>query len=152
MEILDLEVQKREVVGKAYVKKLRNLGLIPAVVYGRSKEPIILQIEGKEFEKIFKTRSRENSILNLKFMGGTEENITAMIQDLQRDILKPDVLHADFIRISLDEKTRVMVPLNIVGEPTSSGGVIDTPVREVEVECLPLNIPRRIDVDISNLL
>lgn len=149
MKILDLEVQKREVIGKAYVKKLRKIGLIPAIVYGMKKDPLLLQIDAKEFEKIFKTGG--TGVLNLKFMGDVSENITAMIQEVQKDIIKSDVLHVDLKRISLEEKTCVMVPLHIIGEPSSSGGVLEQHLREVEVECLPLSIPSRIDIDISSL-
>lgn len=151
MELLDLEVQKREVVGKSYVKKLRNLGLVPGVIYGMKKEPLLIQLEVKQMDKVFKSQTGENTILKLKFMGDTSPEETAMIQEIQKEVLKPDILHIDFKRLSLEEKTEVSVPLYLVGDPAEKGGLLEQPVRELEVECMPLNIPQHINLDLSSL-
>lgn len=153
MEILNLEVTKRKLSGKEYSKKIRNVGVVPAVVYGRNEEPLSIQVEEKEIIKVLKSKTGEHSILNISFKGNGSPNLTAMIQDIQRDILKPRILHVDFKIISLKERTKATIPLHVSHEPLEGKNIalLEQHLWELELECLPLNIPNSIEVNLSNL-
>jgi len=153
MEIFELEVEKREGAGKSYCKKIRKEGITPAVIYGKGREPEPVQIKNRNLEKILRTRGGENVLLNLVFAEKKSEQKTAMIQDIQKELLKPGIIHLDLKRISLEEKTRVKVPINITAEPKDGRGkgILEHVLWEVEVECLPFFIPNSIDIDLLGL-
>jgi len=153
MEILNLEVTRRKLSGKSYAKKIRNVGVVPAVVYGRNEEPLAIQVEEKEIIQVLKSKTGEHSILNLSFKGNGSPELTAMIQTIQRDILKPRILHVDFKRISLKERTKTTIPLHVSHEPIDGKNIalLEQHVWELELECLPLNIPNSIEVNLSSL-
>lgn len=151
MEISELQVETREVSGKEYCRKIRKMGMVPGVIYGRGKEAFSVQVNSREMERVI--RGRDNVLLNLTFAGNGGEKQTVMVQDVQKEILRSGLLHVDFKRISLEDKTVVMVPIHVTAEPKDGRGkgMVEHIMWEVEVECLPLNIPKSIDLDLTHL-
>jgi large subunit ribosomal protein L25 len=153
MEFLNLEVGFRTKTGSKESKKLRREDLIPGVLYGREIKSIPIYVKLKDFENILNT-SGKNIIINISLKKDSEvQTIPAIIKDIQRDFLKDTILHIDFQAISLKESMRVSVPLEFEGEPkgVKEGGVLEHLLWEIEIECLPQNVPSSLKVDISNL-
>lgn len=153
MKTVELNVARREKLGKGHAKRLRKANRIPAVLYGPKLSPVSLDVDLKEFRGVIKTGARENVILNLKIEGDKGKGQTAIIKELQLDPVTDNICHVDFNAISLTEKLRVKIPLQAKGDApgVKEGGVLDFVHREIEVECLPTEIPERIFVDVSNL-
>ncbi|MCS6886100.1 MAG: 50S ribosomal protein L25/general stress protein Ctc [Acidobacteriota bacterium] len=142
----------RTKTGSAESRRLRRRGLIPATVYGDHKAPVSVAVEAKQITFILRSESGHNTIFKLQTED--KETTTVIIKDWQLDPVKGKLIHADFYRVSMTEKTRVKVPIHLVGEPfgvKNEGGLLDHPIREIEIECLPTEIPEHIDVDISRL-
>jgi large subunit ribosomal protein L25 len=149
---ITVEAQTRACVGSADARRLRNKGLIPATIYGDNKPPISVAVEGKQITRILRSETGHNTIFSLKAQD--QEPTTVMIKDWQIDPVKGKLMHADFLRISLTQKQRVSVPVEVVGESIGvrqDGGILDHVLREVEVECLPADIPEHITIDVSAL-
>lgn len=154
MKIVPIKVVPREKTGKGAAKKLRAKGMLPAVVYGESVEPQPITVDLKELKSAIHTDAGQNVILNLQVEGvkkGKDE--TALIREIQRDPIKGDLLHADFLKIALDEKIQATVPMLVLGEAPGAkeGGVLQHGLWEVQVECLPTDLPEHIEIDVSNL-
>lgn len=151
MEQVELKVYMREKISKNENKRIRKAGLIPAVLYGKNLASIPIKIPFKEFQRTISTEAGENVLINLKIEG--KENYTVIVKEIQRDTLKDSFLHIDMQQISLEEVMQVKVPLSIIGEPkgVKEGGILGQVIRELEVECLPTQIPSHIDVDVSSL-
>ena len=150
MEALELEAQIRDNAGKGYAKRLRQDGLLPCVFYGAEVDGSIpITVKVNELEKIVKDAGA-NALIKLKVDG--REYIT-LVRELQVHPVKRDLLHADLYQISMKEKLQTTVGLYISGEApgVKEGGVLQQFLREVEVECLPINIPDHIVVDVSGL-
>jgi len=153
MEKPVLKVKRREKVGKAEAKRLRKKGFIPAILYGAHiKGGIPLQFESSQLSILSSSLHKGDRIITLHFTDGKEEKREAIVKDAQYNWRKGEVEHIDFYEIKLGEKITTEVPLRILGEEAVSkkGGVIEQMVREVEVECLPENIPPYIDVDLTD--
>ena len=132
-------------------KRLRAEGKLPAVLYGLGKDPVNLAVDYAELRDALKTDSGMNTILQLDVEGASE---TAMIRSVQRDPIKRWVTHVDFIRVDLDQKVRVKVPIHLTGEAeavASKGGLVEQNLFDLEVEVSPDNIPSEIVVDVSGL-
>ncbi len=137
---------------KNHARRVRVSGLIPAVVYGAGQEAVAVTVDPKAITKILHSESGHNTIFDLNIAGGAAAK--AMIVDWQNEPIKGKLLHIDMKRIAMDKAMRVSVPVQLVGVPVgvrTQGGVLDHVLREVEVECLPGDIPSHIDVDVSNL-
>jgi large subunit ribosomal protein L25 len=137
---------------KNAARRVRVAGKIPAVVYGPGAEPVALEVEPKQVERILLSESGHNTIFDLKIEGQSDSKV--MIVDWQREPLADRLIHIDMKRIALDKTMRVSVAIKLIGIPVgvkTHGGILDQVLREVEVECLPLDIPSHIDVDITNL-
>jgi large subunit ribosomal protein L25 len=149
-----LIVKKREGVGKSAARKVRKEGAVPAIVYGRETEPIPIVVNLTEFKKALSTEAGENTLLELHIKDDGEE-ITklALLRDIQFDYLTSRPLHFDFQEVLMREKLMVKVPVRIMGkaEGVKSGGILEEILREIEIECLPADIPNYIEVDVSNL-
>lgn len=153
MELVNLEGFYREKVGTKQSRKLRRKNLIPAVFYGKGVSSTPIYVNLKDFENIIAT-SGKNTIINLTLKrNSSTENHTVMIKEIEEDHLKDTVLHIDFQAISLKETMEVKIPLEFVGEAkgTKEGGILEHLRWELEIECLPTEIPDSIKVDISNL-
>lgn len=149
----NIEVQKREKTGKGANRRARSGGLIPAVVYGGGKESVSIQIDRKSMLDMMKKSGGENPLYLLK-MADTGSERHAMIRDVQVHPISRQVLHIDFQRVMMDQKVRVLVPVELVGTSygvKTEGAVLDFVNREVEVDCLPGDIPKHIDLDITEL-
>ncbi len=137
---------------KNAARRVRVSGLIPAVVYGAGQESQSIAIDPKSILKILHSESGHNTIFDLDIESGA--GTKAMIVDWQYEPIKGKLLHIDLKRIAMDKAMRVSVPITLSGTPAgvkTQGGVLDQILREIEVECLPTDIPSHIDVDVSGL-
>ena len=150
MRQVELVAQKRNVFGKGAARNLRRAGIIPGVLYGRDQDTMSVQINEQTFKKFLRANG-ENMLIDLNIDEyGTEP---VLIKELQRHPVKRSLVHADFIRISLDESVTAPVPITLVGSPpgVQEGGVLTFLLRQISVTCLPLLIPEEIQVDISEM-
>jgi large subunit ribosomal protein L25 len=153
MAELTLEVSRREDGGKNVARRYRASGKVPAVVYGGHRDPVAIIVDRKTVsELIQKSDHGVRSIFLLK-MSGTDQQRHAMIKEIQIDPISRRMTHIDFVRVTMDEKVRVTVPVHIDGTAigVKEGGILDWQVRDLHVECLPGAIPDAINVDVSNL-
>jgi large subunit ribosomal protein L25 len=137
---------------KNAARRVRVAGKIPAVVYGAGQDPVAVTVDPKVITKILHSESGHNTIFDLNVEGGTATK--AMIVDWQNEPIKGKLLHIDLKRIAMDKAMRVSVPVQLIGVPTgvkNQGGILDHVLREVEIECLPGDIPSHIDVDVTGL-
>jgi len=151
MKTVELKAKVRESVGKSQAKKVRALGAIPANVYGSGSKPVSIQVNTKEFQSVIHTGAGGNVLILLKIEGGKDQNV--LIKEIQVDPVSEKINHVDFNVISLTKKIHAKVAIHEKGEPAGlkEGGVVDHTHREIEVECLPTQIPERIDVNIEAL-
>ena len=151
MENLVLNIEKRQELGKGGARKLRREGYIPGILYSPHKDDpeIPVKILRKEFHKVF-SKDAEHHVLNLNL---ENEEIMAVIKEIQRDPIKSDVLHVDFFKVFKGEKVMVEVPIELVGESkgVKKGGILEHLLREIEIEAIPSQIPEVIEVDITDL-
>lgn len=153
MSDITLEVQSREETGKNANRRLRATGLIPAVVYGGDLDPVAIQVDRRTLHDLFKQTGGENAVFLLK-LAGTDQKRHSMVRELTIDPITRQVIHIDFLRVLMTEKVKVQVPINLEGTPVgvkNEGGVLDFITREVEVECLPGDIPQTLELDVSDL-
>ncbi|MBI1873515.1 MAG: 50S ribosomal protein L25 [Acidobacteria bacterium] len=151
-----LEARKRQDFGKNETRRLRASGRIPAVLYGQvgaehKAEAVPLQVDPKALMHILHMESGANTLINLKLDGGETR---VLVKEYQLHPVTHHLLHADFYRIAMDRLLVVRVPIVIKGEARGvkqQGGVLDFVTREIEVECLPADIPQHIEVDVSDL-
>src|SRR5947209_6057507 len=139
--------------GKNEARRVRVTGNIPAVIYGAKKDSVAVTVNPKQIKKILNSESGHNTIFDLQVGNGTKEK--AMIVDWQYEPIKGNLLHIDLKRIDMNKAIRVSVPVELVGEAAGvkqQGGILDQVLREVEIECLPADIPSHIDVDVSALV
>lgn len=137
---------------KNAARRVRVAGKIPAVLYGVGHEPVAVEVDPKQISKILFSDSGQNTIFDVEVAGSPAAK--AMIVDLQREPIKDKLIHIDMKRIALDKVLRVSVRVKLLGIPVgvkSEGGILDQVMREVEIECLPADIPSHIDVDVSGL-
>ena len=148
---LNIKAEKRDSVGKAHSRRLRRQGHLPAVLYGPNVTSTSLVLSKKDIFNILKSESGENTLFRIKL---DSKNLDVMIKDYQQDVVTDELLHVDLIEIAMDKFLEVTIPLVLVGEAVgvkSEGGFMDFVTREVEVECLPKDIPEEIEVDVSEL-
>ena len=146
-----LEVQQRNTFGKQSARDLRKEGGVPAVLYGRAQDTVSIQIDARAFRQFLRTYG-ENVIINMEIGNGNTE--TVIIKEIQRHpVEKQKLIHADFIRISLDEPVTSAVPVVLEGTPQGiqEGGVLEFPLRQITIHCLPIRMPTDISVDVSGL-
>jgi len=152
MEKVVVEAEPRERRGKNPAQQLRRAGRIPGVVYGSVEPPQPLSVDPRVVDKILHSEAGHNAVFTLAIKG--HGKTTAMIRDWQLDPVKGLLLHVDFLRIALDARLKVKVPAEIRGEPIGvkqQGGILEVIQREIEVECLPADIPEKFLVDVSPL-
>ena len=149
-KILDLVAQPRTVSGTGAVKRLRNSGSTPAVVYGRKVAPLNVQVDTKTFTKILQGSASDNILVSLKLENGEQ---LALVQEVQHDHLKGGITHVDFHAIAMDEEIHAEVPVEVVGEAPGLkfGGLVEAIHHTLEVRCLPKDLPEHISVDVSSL-
>ncbi|NIM58268.1 MAG: 50S ribosomal protein L25 [Candidatus Aminicenantes bacterium] len=146
-----IKAEKREIFGKNASRRLRREGMIPAILYGAEAVNVPLTLKKNDVFMILRSDTGENTVFQVMF---DSESKDVMIKELQRDPVTDEILHADFVHIAMDKAIRVDVPIVSVGEAVgvkTEGGFVDFITREVEIECLPKDIPENIEVDISGL-
>jgi len=147
-----LEAQPRESGNKNQARRVRSEGKIPAVVYGADKNSVSVSVDPRHVLRILNSETGHNTIFDLTLNGG--EHTKAMIVDWQYEPIKGKLMHIDLKRIAMDKVLRVSVPIALIGEAAGvkqEGGILEHMLREVEIECLPADIPSHIDVDVSHL-
>lgn len=153
MENFKVEGQVREGRGKGPARRTRLTGMVPAVLYGGKKDSISLTVSAKQVARILRSETGHNTIFTVTVAQGGDEK--AMVRDWQVDPVSGKLLHVDLFRIAMDVRMRVMVPVHTFGEAQGvklQGGVFETVTREVEVECLPGDIPEEFRVDITDMM
>lgn len=153
MSEMTIQVEKRERTGKGGSRESRRKGMIPGVVYGGGKDSVPIQLDRKTFVELMKKSDSENPIFLLKLSDSGQER-HAILRDLQKDPVSRMVIHLDFQRIEMTQKVHVTVPVELVGTAVgvkTEGGLVEFTTRELKIECLPGDIPKHIDVDITNL-
>ena len=153
MSDLVLEVHQREATGKNANRRLRATGQVPAVVYGAQQDAVPIRVEQRKVGEILKTGHGGNTVFLLQ-LAGTDQQRHAMIRELQTDSITGEMIHIDFQRILMDQKVKVTVPIELVGEAEgvkTEGGLVDFVTRELEIECLPSQIPEHLALDIAAL-
>jgi len=146
-----VEATLREASDKNAARRLRTTGMIPAVLYGAKKDPRAIAVDPKQILKILRSASGHNTIFDINLEG---EQAKAMVVDWQYEPLKGSLLHVDLKRIAMDQKMRLSVPVRTVGEAKGTlveGGLLDLVLREIQIECLPSDIPSQITVDVTDL-
>ncbi|MGZ5554504.1 MAG: 50S ribosomal protein L25 [Candidatus Aminicenantales bacterium] len=146
-----VKTEKRQGLGTNAARRLRAQGFVPAVLYGESMETLPLVLSKKDIVQILRLESGENTIFKVAVDADAYDT---MIKEMQIDPSTDELLHVDLIRIAMDKPIRVTVPIVHHGEPfgvKTEGGFIDFVTREVEVECLPKDIPESLEIDISEL-
>src|ERR1700747_797989 len=146
-----LEAQARKPGTKNEARRVRRDGKIPAVLYGAGKDSLPISVDPRVVTRILNSESGHNTIFDLTLSG---ESTKAMIVDWQYEPIKGTLLHIDLKRIALDKVLKVNVPIFLVGEAAGvkqEGGIMEQMLREVEIECLPADIPSHIDADVSQL-
>lgn len=147
-----LEAQPRTPGTKNDARRVRRDGRIPAVVYGAGKSAVPVAVDPRQVSRILHSETGHNSVFDLALDG---ERTKAMIVDWQYEPIKGSLLHIDLKRIAMDQKLRVNVPIELIGEPAGvkqQGGLLEQIVREVEVECLPADIPNVIELNVAELV
>jgi large subunit ribosomal protein L25 len=147
-----LEAQPREAGTKNDARRVRREGKIPAVVYGAGKDALTVSVDPRQVSRILHSETGHNTVFDLAMNG---ERTKAMIVDWQYEPIKGSLLHIDLKRIAMDKKLTVNVPIELVGEPAGvkqQGGILEQITREVEVECLPGDIPNEIELNVSELV
>jgi len=153
MKTIELNVEKRSTTGKGEARRSRSAGQIPAVVYGAGKPNVPIAVNRKALSDLFREGAGENAIFLLK-LAGSDQSRHAMIKELQRDPLSRKPLHIDFVRVLMDVKITLKVPVEVTGVSKgvkTDGGILDLVTREIEIECLPGNIPSSLTVDVTEL-
>jgi large subunit ribosomal protein L25 len=155
MERPVLTVKAREGTGKGIARKLRAKGEIPAVFYGPRTETLSIRVDPKELAKTLQTEAGANVLIDLDIeKGDRRERKVAMVKDIQFGILQTGLLHVDFYEVAMDEMVTVEVPVALLGRPegVKLGGILDQIRRVVQVQCLPGDIPKRIEVSVESLM
>ena len=153
MEKFELHATVRKSVGNGPARTLRRIGKIPAVLYGPKTEPVLLAVNAREFEQILKQGNVGQVILDLVIQNGKKVSKPAMIKELQTHPVSGNFIHLDFYEIDMNRKIRVMVPVVTKGKckGVELGGTLQIVRREIEVFCLPGDIPEVIELDITDL-
>jgi len=153
METFTVEGKVREERGKGPARRTRLTGMVPAVLYGGRKDSVSLAVNAKQVAKILRSETGHNTIFTVRVADGAEEK--AMMKDWQVDPLSGALLHVDLLRIAMDVRMRVRVPVHTFGEPQGvkmHGGVFEVVTREIEIECLPGDIPEEFKMDVTGLM
>src|ERR1051326_500954 len=152
MAEITVKAETRSDFGKNASRRLRSKGLVPAVIYGGTGENVSLAVDPKALQKVLRSEAGRNAILKLEI--GGKGAINAILKSWQVNPVQEHFLHADFYRIAMDVAIRVTVPIAIKGEARgvkTEGGILELVIRQIEIECLPGDIPERIEVDVTDL-
>jgi len=154
MEKILVKADKRTELGKGSARSLRRQNVLPAVLYGEGKS-VTIKLDRKEIQKLIYSGGGEHSLITLEINEGNSKTSEhpVLIKDYQREPVSEELLHVDFIEVSLKKKIKVTIPVVIVKEPAGikMGGILQHRVREIEIECLPTQIPDKIEIDAGHV-
>ena len=152
-----LEATRRDTIGKNEARRTRRQGLVPAVLYGATtdgaREATAIAVNPRALLRILHSESGANTLISLQLAGGGDTRV--LVKEFQLDPVTHEVLHADFYRVAMDRMLRVTIPVIVKGEPKGvkqQGGVLEFIRREIQIECLPGDIPEHVEVDVSELM
>jgi large subunit ribosomal protein L25 len=153
-----LEATTRDTTGKNEARRTRRDGKVPAIVYGSTSEgsgadAVQIAVEPKALSRILHSESGANTLISLRLAGAGESKV--LVKEYQLDPVTHAILHADFYRVRMDRAIQVTIPVMVKGEPKGvkvQGGILEFIRREIEVECLPADIPEHVEVDVSELM
>ncbi|MDX9753472.1 MAG: 50S ribosomal protein L25 [bacterium] len=154
MKRVDVLLRKREATGKGPARSARREGRIPGVIYGGGKDPVSVTVDRQVISKsLQKHGMSENVLVNMIFEGEEGVSELGLIRDTQHDPLTGVLDHLDFLRVKTDKKIKTAVAVVLVGNPAGArdGGILEQLLREVEIECFPLDIPESFQVDVTGL-
>ncbi len=151
-----IRAKERPIKTKSFLKRLRKEGNIPGIIYGKGLEQSLpVYVNHSEFVKFLHHYHWENTIVDLEVEGedGNKKSYTVLVQDIAHHPVSDEIIHIDFHQISMSEKIHLRVPVVAVGEAIGiqKGGLLEQMVWEIDIECLPTNIPEAIEVDVSSL-
>jgi large subunit ribosomal protein L25 len=150
-QIVQLKAEARSTRGKGAARAMRRGGMVPAVIYGRGREPAPLSVDGAALGRLLEKIVPASTIVELTL---GNETVPALIREVQRHPVRPGIVHVDFYEIRAGEKIRLEVPIHCVGTPEgvrNQGGTLDQVIRTVEIEVLPKDIPERVELDVTTL-
>ena len=151
MATAQLSASLRTSAGKGAARSLRSAGQIPAIIYGHAREPQALAVPTREFEKLLERVSAESTVIELNLDGGVARTL---IREIQRHPFKKQILHIDFQELVAGEKVSVNVPIILTGTPEGvrvAGGILSQVMSELSIRVDPVNIPRRVEADVTNV-
>ncbi len=155
MQKIELEAKIRENTGTSRSRVARLAGLVPAIVCGKGVQSIPLEIDSKKFMKILSSKAGRNVIITLNITGNDKkQSIPVLTHEVQTDPISDNIIHVDFYKIKMEEEIRTKVPVILMGEPIGvklDEGILVHGLREIEIKCLPTNIPDKFEADISKL-
>jgi large subunit ribosomal protein L25 len=149
-----LEVSKRAKPGKSGAKEVRKQGSIPAVLYGKGTEPVLLSVNPAALKQALSTEAGENTLLEITYSDDTKEvKKLSLLREIQYDFLTSKPIHFDFQALDINKRITVNVPVKIVGKSkgVKDGGILEEILRDIPVECLPKDIPNSFEVDVTEL-
>src|SRR5215204_412966 len=152
MATAQLSASTRDSVGKGAARTLRSAGQIPAVIYGHAREPMSLAVTAREVEKLLERVSAESTVIELTLASGVARTL---IREVQRHPFKKQILHIDFQELVAGEKVSVNVPIVLTGTPDGvrlSGGILSQVMSELSIRVDPVNIPRRVEADVTHVV
>jgi len=150
-QTVQLNATSRSTRGKGSARSMRRSGQVPAIIYGRGREPTALAVDGVALGRLLEKIHPESTIVELALDGGT---VQTLIREVQRHPVRPGIVHVDFYEIKAGEKIRLEVPIHCVGIPEgvrNQGGTLDQVIRNVLIEVLPADIPERVELDVTAL-
>jgi len=153
MEEMVITAEIRKEKGKSAIRKIRKQGYIPAILYGKDTSTVMLTIFEREWKRLSKNL-KKTSILKMQLKkNGQIEDLSVMVKAIQKEVYKDNILHIDFLHISMERKVEVEVPIHLTGQAKGivNNGVVEQHLRTIVVECLPVRIPEKIDVDVTEL-
>ena len=145
-----IEGRTRTMTGKGAAKRLRREGRLPAVMYDNTSKAVLLDLNAKDFAKLYGTIT-ESTLIDVKIDGS--KDAIAFVKDAQYNIITDTVTHVDFYEVEAGKKIRTKIPVRLTGSPEGvrTGGILEAGTEELDVECLPKNLPPRVVVDVSDL-
>ncbi len=153
MERFKLNAIHRERLGKGASRSLRRSGMIPGILYGPRTSALPIAINSVDLNKLIGGK-RESILVDLEIlMNGNRETKTVMIKEVQRDPVRDFIIHVDLYEVAMDVSIRIEVPVHLIGKPAGiqKGGIVEHIMRTIEIECLPSDIPDKLEIDISHL-
>ncbi len=154
MHQVNLKSKKRTITGKEFCKKIRREGFVPGVIYGKDFENVHVSVDEKELKKALSSSAGTRVILVMDVADGDKSTeYTTMVMEIQRDIYQKQYYHIDFQKISLDEKVHAFIPIILKGDckGVKDGGMLDQIIRRISIEALPLDMPEKLILDITNM-